>query len=50
MCGYQFPGRNSKKVVHVAVAQLQGRQEVGREKSLSFIQISHQGFGWHFFQ
>ena len=27
MCGYQFPGRNSKKVVHVAVAQLQGRQE-----------------------
>lgn len=29
MCGYQFPGRNSKKVVHVAVAQLQGRQEVG---------------------
>ncbi|CAK9019340.1 unnamed protein product [Durusdinium trenchii] len=26
--GYQFPGRKSKKVVHVAVAQLQGRQEV----------------------
>ncbi|CAJ1363634.1 unnamed protein product [Effrenium voratum] len=26
--GYRFPGRNSTKVVHVAVAQLQGREEV----------------------
>jgi len=39
MCGYQFPGRNSKKVVHVAVAQLQGRQEV--DAYFSGTQVMH---------
>eukprot|EP00435_Cladocopium_sp_Y103_P032106 s1587_g8.t1 len=39
MCGYQFPGRNSKKVVHVAVAQLQGRQEV--DAYFSRTQVMH---------
>lgn len=31
IAGYQFPGRKSQKVVHVAKAQLQGRQEARAE-------------------
>ena len=47
MSGYQFPGRNSKKMVQVAMAQLQGRQEVPLELPSAFLEFLFQLF-FHF--
>ena len=44
MSGYQFPGRKSKKMVQVAMAQLQGRQEVPLELASAFLEFLFQLF------
>ncbi|CAK9042599.1 unnamed protein product, partial [Durusdinium trenchii] len=43
IAGYQFPGRKSQKVVHVAKAQLQGRQEV--DAYFHHTQVLHTRYG-----